>query len=450
MEALLHQGFVKSVGVLVGGTAFAQALTVLVLPLLTRLYTPEDFSILAVYTAILGIVTVAACLRLEIAIPLPEHDRDAANLLALALSSSALVGVLLVVVVWLFPGQIVLLVCQPKLRPYLWLLPVGVWLGSSYATLQSWATRKKRFSEVARTRMTQAVSGSGLQVALGWAAMAPLGLLVGHMISSGAGIFGLMLDIIKKDHASLHSINRHDMWKMFHRFDRFPKYSTFDSLANGFGMQLPIIVIAASTIGAEAGFLLLAIRTMQAPMGLIGGAVAQVYLSRAPEELRSGNLGHFSGEVLRGLTKTGVGPLLFVGIVAPAVFSLLFGVRWARAGELVLWMTPWFIFQFIASPISMIMHVRNQQATMLVITSFGLFLRLGSMLLANHYDQNHFSEYYAVSCAIFYAVCFLIFSRTASVSRKTIINIGKESAPFLVGWTVCGGILRLALNYINL
>ena len=59
-------------GVLVGGTAFAQAIAVLALPLLTRLYTPDDFSVLAVYAALLGIISVVACLRLEIAIPMPN------------------------------------------------------------------------------------------------------------------------------------------------------------------------------------------------------------------------------------------------------------------------------------------------------------------------------------------------------------------------------------------
>ncbi len=76
LEVLLRHGFIRSVGVLVGGTAAAQVLMVLVLPLLTRLYTPDDFSVLAVYASILGIVTIAACLRMEIAIPLPQHEED--------------------------------------------------------------------------------------------------------------------------------------------------------------------------------------------------------------------------------------------------------------------------------------------------------------------------------------------------------------------------------------
>src|SRR5690606_34581923 len=100
---------------------------------------------------------------------------------------------------------------------------------------------------------------------------------------------------------------------------------------------------------------------MAAPMGLVGGDVAQVSVSRAPEKYRSGELAEFTARVIEGLVKTGVGPLLFVGIIAPPVFAIVFGVEWRRAGEIISWMTPWFIFQFISSPVSMVMHVTDRQ-----------------------------------------------------------------------------------------
>lgn len=79
---LPRASFARSVGVLAGGTAAAQAIGILVLPVVTRLYTPADFTVLAFYSSILGIVAGVACLRLDIAIPLTKSDGDAANLLS--------------------------------------------------------------------------------------------------------------------------------------------------------------------------------------------------------------------------------------------------------------------------------------------------------------------------------------------------------------------------------
>lgn len=83
IKALLKGRFARSVTVLAGGAVLGQAITVLVSPILTRLYSPEDFGVFGVYASILGIVTVIASLRYEYALPLPEDDAIAANILAL-------------------------------------------------------------------------------------------------------------------------------------------------------------------------------------------------------------------------------------------------------------------------------------------------------------------------------------------------------------------------------
>jgi O-antigen/teichoic acid export membrane protein len=449
IAGLLRKDFVRHVGVLAGGTAFAQALTVLVLPILTRLYTPAHFSVLAVYVSLLGILSVAACLRFEFAIPMPERDEDAVNLLALALTSATVLAALVAITVWSAPDVIARLVHQPALRPYLWMLPLGLWLAGSYAAFQYWATRKRKFTAVAQTRLTQAIGGSGTQIALGWAGLAPLGLLLGQTISVGAGVFGLGRAALRNDRGLLRFVDGRSMRRMFREYDRFPKYSTFDGLANTIGIQLPVIIIAALAIGPEAGYLMLATRTMAAPMTLVGGSVAQVYLSRAPEELRSGRLATFSIKVLTGLAKTGVGPLLFAGIVAPAVFPFVFGKDWQRAGEIVAWMTPWFILQFISSPISMVMHVCSRQKAMLCLTVSGLIIRLGALWIAGEYARRYFAEAYAISGGIFYFLCLLAFSRVAGVSIKQLMILLRGALPALLVWATAGVIAKVALGMVR-
>ena len=77
--------FVYGVSLLLGGTAGAQMLTVLAAPLLTRLYSSEDFGLLSVYTSLLALIGVVSSLRYELAIPLPEDDGEAANVAVLSL-----------------------------------------------------------------------------------------------------------------------------------------------------------------------------------------------------------------------------------------------------------------------------------------------------------------------------------------------------------------------------
>ncbi|MGJ7607616.1 lipopolysaccharide biosynthesis protein [Variovorax sp. LT1R20] len=435
--AMRKDGFVRSIGALAGGTAFAQALTVLAMPLLTRLYSPADFSILAVYSAILAIISAIACLRFEIAIPLPERDDDGANLLALALIGPMLFGLLTAAVLLIWPDQIVAVLKQPALRPFLWLFPLGVWFAGSYAAALYWATRKKNFNAIARTRVLQAVVGTGVQAGAGWFGFGPIGLLAGQLINSGAGFWGLLKKNWRADRQAFLLVRWRRMYDLFREYHRFPKYSTLEALANNAGVQLPMIIIAALAAGPEAGYLLLATKVMAAPISLIGGAVAQVYLANAPAAHRAGQLPKLTLQVISGLVKTGVGPLIFAGIIAPVVFPLVFGQEWRRAGELVAWMTPWFVMQFLASPVSMALHVTGNQRSALALQIFGCFLRVGFVILGVVL-LGKFSEAYAVSGLIFYLIYIAVILRRLSIGLFDFLILLAKGWKFLLAWVFLG------------
>lgn len=443
LNALFRQGFLRSVGILVGGTIFSQAIMVLVLPLLTRLYTPEDFNVLAVYASILGIISVAACLRFEVAIPLPQRDDEAVNLLVLALSSATIFSGVAALAVLFFSAEIISFIAQPRLEPYLCLFPLGLWFTSSYAALQFWATRRKRFGVVTKTRVAQAMGGAGVQVGLGWGGIAPLGLLLGQLLNSGAGVLGLAFNFFKNEKKLLNSVNFTNLKAAFLKYDKFPKYSTFESLANSASVEVPILIIAALAIGPEAGFLMLASRVMSAPMALVGGSVSQVYLSRAPDELRAGTLEQFTESVLVGLAKIGVGPLIFIGIVAPITFPIIFGEQWQRAGVFLTWMTPWFIMQFMAAPVSMALHVTSHQRTALLLQIAGLGLRVFPVWIAAYFLPKFTIEIYAISGFIFYAIYLIVILLTVGVSGASLKKSSVKILSILSGWIVFG----LMVNY---
>jgi O-antigen/teichoic acid export membrane protein len=78
LRILPKSRFARSVAVVTAGSALGQGLVVASAPLLTRLYTPADFGVLAVYGSIVSLVAVVAALRYEFAIALPGHDKAVA------------------------------------------------------------------------------------------------------------------------------------------------------------------------------------------------------------------------------------------------------------------------------------------------------------------------------------------------------------------------------------
>lgn len=446
IRTLRSSSFLRSAGTLMTGTALAQAVSVLALPFVTRLYSPEDFSLLAVFSGVLAIVSVAACLRLEVAIPIPKDDEDAINVLALAVLVGSLTAMLTAVVAAAAPEGVAKLLGQPALREYLWLLPIGVALVGLANALQFWFARNQAFGVLARARIMQSGAGASTQLGLGILGWTPLGLLLGQILNLSASCVTLTYRLLERNRGVLRSIRWRRMRSMLSAYSRFPKYSSVEALANSAAGHLPLIVIAALAPGGEAGLVMLAMYTVQGPLGMVSGSVAQVYLSRAAEEYRENRLADFTLGVFGGLMRVGVGPLIAAALFAPDLFAIVFGEDWRRAGVLVSWMAPWFVLQFVSSPLSMALPVTNHQRTSLMLMLGGLIGRVG-LVYGAHLALNGFvSEAYAVSGAVFYLAYVLVIFHVVSAKRAAVAVEIRRALPVIGLWALAAAIGRLVLD----
>ena len=104
----------------------AQFLLVMASLLLTRLYSPQDFGLLAVYVSMLAIILLLASLRYDLAIPLPKNDNEAADVAVLSLILVVITSCLVSIIVWVFGENIAQILDLPSFASHLWLLPLGV------------------------------------------------------------------------------------------------------------------------------------------------------------------------------------------------------------------------------------------------------------------------------------------------------------------------------------
>lgn len=378
IRALLPKNaFARGVSVLVGGTASAQILLVLAAPILTRLYTPEDFGLLAVYASLLALIGVISSLRYERAIPLPEDNVEAANVAVLSLLLVGISTALTAVLVLMLGTSIAELFGVPVLANYLWLLPAGVLLSGAYSVFTYWSVRTKRFSAVAQTKLTQAIATLAIQLTT--FKLGGIGLLLGQAVGHGVGTMrlarsALMMSVFKQ-------ISWGGVWRVASRYRQFPVFSTWGGFMNTASMRLPIVVISGVFSPSVAGLLSIAERVLQMPASLIGVAISQVFLSSAPDANRQNELKFLTENVSSNLIHIGMPPALLIFLAGPELFSFVFGENWRLAGEFARWMTPWLYFQFISSPLSMIFSVTEKmgqslawQIILFVANSFAIFV----------------------------------------------------------------------------
>lgn len=139
-------------------------------------------------------------------------------------------------------------------------------------------------------------------------------------------------------------------------------------------------------------------------MALIGRNISSVYLSEAPTKRVQGELGPFTRKIMGNLFRVGLVPFLLVGISAPFLFPYIFGADWVRAGIMVSWMAPYMLVQFIASPVSTILYVTENQKLAFAIQAFGFVLLLGAVVLGANMMNEYTFEFFAVASAVYYTV----------------------------------------------
>jgi len=422
-------GFLRSAAILLSGTAAAHLITALALPILTRLYTPADFSTLAVFSSMLFILSSVACLRLEITIPMPKKDAQAFRLLILSIGGLGVFLTILSIIVLIVPEHALEIMGLSAISPYTGLLALGVLCTGGFSIFQNWFVRRKKFWLIARSKIIQSIASAAAQIILFSAGAS--GLLLGFMLNHAMGCIALGYCFVKQGRIFL---NRKRLPATLYLYKNFPKYSTWEALANNMAIQAPIIMIAALAPKEEAGYLFLAMSIIQAPMSLFGNAAAQVYLSHAPAHFQKKHLGQFSIDVLCGLFKVGVGPLLALGIVSPVLISIVFGHEWERAGWLITWMTPWFIFQFLASPISMGIHVAGRLKSAFALQILGLSLRIMSIVISSIFFPTFVSESYAISGAVFYLFYLYIILQIVKSSTVDFVRALRQHMYYVFSW----------------
>lgn len=435
--------FAGDVAKLVSGTTAAQIIGVLVTPLLTRLYAPEDFGVLALFTSIGSILTVVACMRYELAIMVSESDEEAANVLGVSLSFAVLFALVLVPVIRWGREPLLSWLNAPELGDYLWLVPGAVVLHAAYQALNYWNSRTKQFGRLSVARVTMSVTTHFVKLVAGYAGYATSGALVGATMSGTALTTAVLGGQIWHEDGRLfrHGIHWRRMLRAIKRHRKFPLYSTWSGLLNSISWQLPAFLLSAFFSSRTVGYYSLGFRILHLPMSLVGGAIAQVFFQRAVEAKQEGRLSEVVSNVFRWLTMIGLFPMLVLAIIASDLFIVVFGSEWAEAGRYTQILSVWAFFWFVSSPLSTLFSVLERQEYGLRIQVAIFASRLISLvaggLLANAY----------IALALFSASGVLVYGylgfRIMHLVGLSPLNLARTVGRYVLLFVPAGGILLL-------
>ena len=400
-DLLSRNTFVRGVSLLVGGTTGALLLTVFAAPILTRLYSPEDFGLLAVYASLLGVIGAVASLGYEFAIPLPESDEEATHLVVLNLLIVTGMAMLATIVMVIFGSSIANALRAPALTDYLWLLPVGVVLGGAYNVFNYWAVRTKSFSSIAGTTIRQALVSLAVQLTA--FKLGGIALLFAQVAGQSVGGWRLGKSAFKK--LRFTNLNFRTVENAARRYRRFPIFTSWEGLLNSISHQIAPLGFAVLFSVTAVGLYALAHRVLILPLSVIGSAVSKVYFGETADNKQ--NLRSSFEMTSKHLIQIALPPMMLLGVIAPDLFGFLFGDTWREAGEFVRWMIPWLYLQFISSPLSVLFFTLEEQVQGIAWQILLIFLRALALLLGGATGEILLAViYFSIASSIAYLILF--------------------------------------------
>ena len=368
---------------LVAGRVLSQGISVLVAPIVVRLFAPEIFGVAALFTAISGVIGVVVCLGYDRSILLPKTNEEASNLLGLSLFFVLIITGISVLSIFFAGDAIAKLLNSQELRQYFWLLPVSVFVNGIFLVLNYWSSRTKHFGRLSVVGVISSVVSQGTKLGAGFAGIVSGGALIGATIL-GRTISTFVLGVqIWRDNRYLFKANIR--WKKMiaglKRHKKFPIYNTWSALLNIAAQQIPAVMLSFYFSPKVVGFYALGLMVLNTPMRLVGQAIAQIFFQKISDEHnRTGNLSEVVEEVFKRLVSFGIFPILLLSIIGKDVFIVAFGARWGEAGCYVQILGIWIFFAFIFSPISTLYIVLEKQWYGLVFNAVLFIVRAISLI----------------------------------------------------------------------
>lgn len=374
-------GFRRSIAVLAGGSAFGQIAAVVSSPILTRMFGPADFGALAVYTAVISLVGSLAALSYHQAIPLPESDAEAGNVLSISVLLTLLISALMALIVAVGGETLVLLLDAPQISAYLWMIPAGVLGLGIYEVLTKWSVRKKRFGRIARTSVTQRLAQVGTQIGLGIVGAAPFGLLFGQLVGQWVGTGALARPLFRQDRSAFSEFKLASVRAVAYRYRKFPQYNAPAVVLNTLGTQAPSLLLSYFFGGAVTGLFALSSRILLMPVHMVSKSASQVFFSTAAEANRQGRLASDTLRMFSSMVRISVPLAVPIAISAPGLFSIVFGNEWYEAGIYVRWLTPWLSLVFVTFPLSPLTSVLERQRAGLIVQAMLVAVRVLGLVI---------------------------------------------------------------------
>ena len=361
LRSLVKSSGVRNFTKLLSANVVAQVIGLVVYPILTRMYAPEDFGLLNLFMSIGGVLVILSTAEYYYAIVLPKEEKDAENVFGVGviwlIATTVLIGLSVA-----FARPISLLFKSPNLASYYWMMPLYVFAVGAWNLLNYWYIRHKEYNPISRYQVSQNLLSAGGKLGMGWGGIFQGGMIYSVVIAPLISLTSSWLCARKTLLPACRRISWQAVREQAKVYRNFPCFVLPRSFVNVLAGQMPVLLLTPFFGGEAVGFLSRAILLGYTPIGTITRAIYQVMYQHTMEQVHEQKpIGQIFRKFL--LSASAIIIPVFVGLwfVLPDLTAWLLGAEWHVSGEYIRWMLPWLYVSLLSCSINYLFDVFMKQ-----------------------------------------------------------------------------------------
>ncbi|NOU59223.1 oligosaccharide flippase family protein [Marinifilum caeruleilacunae] len=445
IETILNSSLIKNTLKLSSSSVVLMLIPFIVTPILSRLYTPEDYGVWGIFSSVLYIVNSFIFLSYENTIVKSSDDKELPILIVLCFIISLSITCLVTFV--FVSGKTIGIPFFVNFHSVP-LLATMLLITATYNIFNSIANRNKRYGAMSVSNIINGSSQAAIRVFLGKFPIISFGLIVGNIISQLIATIYFIFPLrgFFKSY-STSRIKVASIKDLATKYKKFPLYEAPARFIEFAVLNLTIIILSNYFGKDEIGHFSMVIQFILLPINVFGSAMGSVYYRELSENFKDPvAITSITQKVAKITFLISLLPILFLTFGGDKLLVFILGDKWIQAGSMALIMSVFSVPVILVQSLLPAFKTLDRQEIRFKLNLLNFALAIGALIVAAIYYDN--INVVLIIYSIFYAlVQFLIY---AKILKITNLRLNAVSKYFVLCIFICYLLLLIRIFYSGL
>ena len=366
---------------MLSGTMMGQLISILTVPITSRIYGAELYGDLAVFTSMSSICTSFLGFGLASAIMVEKTDYEAMQTYKIAINLTNVAVILIAMIAVILSPFIQFIKSSLPYVGMIGLVAFYVITTNQINMLYAWLNRKGKYNVLLFNPIITPIVNNGFAIILGLIGFTNVGLYVGLVVAQLITLLHMFRHMDKIEYR----LRYRDVGSIIKRNKDFVLYQYPASLMNTVVGNLPVQILSVYFGNIVVGYYSMAMKLLNIPTSILSSSITRVYFKEATDiQHANGNTRAYTYKLCKIVMSIYLIPIVGILMLGDLVIPFVLGAEWTDSVIYIKIMAVWNLFVIGTNCSSGFASVINKQKINMFI-SLAKLLVLPIVMIVSYY-----------------------------------------------------------------